>query len=204
MRYLIVGLGNPGKKYEGTRHNIGFAAVDLLAKKHGLEFRKSLKVQGARAEGMIAGEPCLLLKPLTFMNLSGESVALTMRYASIDLSSLLVLVDDVAIPLGEMRLKINSSAGGHNGLKSIEESLQTDRYARLRLGVGDCPRGPDDRGDLSSHVLGRFSSDEEKLIPALLKRAVETTELFITKGLTRAMDFANQRSIDSKHREVNE
>lgn len=187
MRTLIVGLGNPGKKYEKTRHNIGFAALDLLAKKNGFEFRKSLKMQGARVEGMISDVPCVLLKPLTFMNLSGEAVALAMRYYKIDLARLLVLVDDVAIPMGQIRLKINSSSGGHNGLKSIEETLQTKQYARLRLGVGDSEE------DLVSHVLGRFSEGEEKLIPALLERAVEATELFITKGLTRAMDFANKK-----------
>jgi len=100
---------------------------------------------------------------------------------------LLVIVDDVAIPLGETRMRINSSAGGHNGLKSVEECLQTNRYARLRLGVGDRAEG-----DLSSHVLGRFSAEEEKLVPALVERSVEITEIFITNGLTRAMDFANK------------
>jgi PTH1 family peptidyl-tRNA hydrolase len=185
-KYLIVGLGNPGKQYDKTRHNIGFAAVDLLAHKFGLEFRKSIQMRGALAEGNVAGEPCLILKPLTFMNLSGQAVALTMRYSAIDLARLLVLADDVAIPMGQTRLRINSGSGGHNGLLSIEESLQTNRYARLKLGVGDRAEG-----DLSSHVLGRFTEEEEKLVPALLERAVETTVLFIEKGLTRAMDFAN-------------
>lgn len=188
MKYLIVGLGNPGKKYDGTRHNIGFAAVDLIAHKFGLEFRKSLKMQGALAEGNVAGEPCLILKPLTYMNLSGEAVATTMRYHSIDLARLLVIADDVAIPMGQTRLRINSGPGGHNGLKSIEELLQTNRYARLKLGVGDRSEG-----DLSSHVLGRFSEEEKALVPALLERAVEITALFIEKGLTRAMDFANKK-----------
>jgi PTH1 family peptidyl-tRNA hydrolase len=195
--YLIVGLGNPGKKYEQTRHNVGFAAVDLLARKNGLEFRKSLKMKGALAKGTIAGEPCALLKPLTFMNLSGESVALVMRYHSIDLSKLLVIADDVAIPLGQMRLKINSGAGGHNGLASIEESLQTNRYARLKLGVGDR-----EEGGLTDHVLGRFSAEEEKIVSALLERAVEAAQLFITKNLTRAMEFSNKRPIDPMHRDL--
>ncbi len=187
-KYLVVGLGNPGKKYDGTRHNIGFAAADLLAHKFGLEFRKSLKMEGSLAEGNVAGEPCLIFKPLTYMNLSGEAVALAMRYHSIDLARLLVVVDDVAIPMGQTRLKINSGPGGHNGLKSIEEFLQTTRYARLKLGVGDRAEG-----DLTSHVLGRFSDEEKKLVPALLERAVEVAALFIEKGLTRAMDFANKR-----------
>ena len=188
-KYLVVGLGNPGKQYEKTRHNIGFAAVDLLANKHGLEFRKSLKMQGTLAEGNVAGESCVILKPLTFMNLSGQSVVLTMRYHAIDLARLLVLVDDVAIPMGQTKLRINSGPGGHNGLKSIEEYLQTNRYARLKLGVGDRAEG-----DLSSHVLGRFSLEEEKLVPALLERAVDVTALFVEKGLTSAMDFANKKA----------
>ena len=188
-KYLVVGLGNPGKQYEKTRHNIGFAAVDLLANKHGLEFRKSLKMQGTLAEGNVAGESCVILKPLTFMNLSGQSVVLTMRYHAMDLARLLVLVDDVAIPMGQTKLRINSGPGGHNGLKSIEEYLQTNRYARLKLGVGDRAEG-----DLSSHVLGRFSLEEEKLVPALLERAVDVTALFVEKGLTRAMDFANKKA----------
>ncbi len=139
--------------------------------------------------GTIAGEPCLLLKPLVFMNLSGESVLQAMQYYSVSLEKLLVIVDDVAIPLGETRMRINSSAGGHNGLKSVEECLQTNRYARLRLGVGDRTEG-----DLSSHVLGRFSEEEEKLVPALVERSVEITETFITNGLTRAMDLANKNN----------
>lgn len=186
--YLIVGLGNPGKAYEGTRHNIGFAAMDLIAQKFGLEFRKSLKVKGALAKGVIAGETVLLLKPQTFMNLSGEAVFLAMRYYEVDLSRVLVIVDDVAIPLGQMKLKIDSGPGGHNGLKSIEECLHTNRYARLKIGVGDR-----EEGDLSSHVLGRFTAEEREMLSALLERAASAVELFIEKGLTRAMDFANRK-----------
>ncbi len=186
---MIVGLGNPGKQYEQTRHNIGFQAVESLGRKYGLVFKNKAQVKGALAVGTIAEQPCLLLKPRVFMNLSGESVMLAMHYYSVDLEKLLIIVDDVAIPLGETRLRINSSSGGHNGLKSVEECLQTQRYARLRLGVGDR-----DHGDLASHVLGRFSEEEKKIVPALLERSVETIEFFITKGLTRAMDFANKNS----------
>lgn len=183
---LIVGLGNPGKSYDRTRHNVGFAAVEKLAKKHGLSFKKELKFKGSVAEGEIGADPVMILMPLTFMNLSGESVAEVMRYFQIDLSRLIVLVDDVALPLGQLRIRINSGSGGHNGLKSIEECLQSNRYARLRIGVGDR-----DEGDLSSHVLGRFSEEEEKLIPAVLERAVQATEIWLDKGITSAMDFAN-------------
>lgn len=187
---MIVGLGNPGKQYEQTRHNIGFRAVERLGLKYGMAFKSSAKVKGAKAMGTIAGEPCLLLKPEVYMNLSGESVVQAMHYYSVSLEKLLVIVDDVAIAMGETRMRINSSSGGHNGLKSIEEALQTNRYARLRLGVGDRKEG-----DLASHVLGRFSEEEQKLIPALLERSVEITEIFITNGLTRAMDFANKGAV---------
>jgi PTH1 family peptidyl-tRNA hydrolase len=184
---LVVGLGNPGKTYDRTRHNIGFATVEMLARKHGLAFHKELKFKGKAAEGQIGADPVILLMPQTFMNLSGESVAEVMRYFQIDLSRLLVLVDDVALPLGQLRIRINSGSGGHNGLKSIEECLQTNRYPRLRIGVGDRVEG-----DLADHVLSRFSEEEEKLVPGVLERAVQATEIWLDKGLTSAMDFANK------------
>ncbi len=183
---LIVGLGNPGKSYDGTRHNVGFAAVEKLAKKHGLEFKKRLKFKGALAEGHIGNDPVILLMPLTFMNLSGEAVALVMRTFEIDLSRLLIAVDDVALPLGQLRIRINSGSGGHNGLKSIEECLQTQRYARLRIGVSDrC------EGELADYVLSRFSKEEKKLLPEILERGVQAMEIWLDQGLTSAMNFAN-------------
>lgn len=185
--YLIAGLGNPGKSYEKTRHNIGFVAVQQLARKHGFEFYRQLKFKSSLAEGRIGSKRVLLQMPLTYMNLSGEAVALAMRFWKIDLKRLLVIVDDIAIGLGELRLKINSSPGGHNGLKSIEEHLQTQRYARLRIGVGDRQEG-----DLASHVLGRFSEDEQKVASSVVERSVETTEIWLEKGITSAMDFANR------------
>jgi PTH1 family peptidyl-tRNA hydrolase len=187
---LIVGLGNPGKAYEKTRHNIGFEAVSLLAKKHHLEFKKQLKFKGSIAEGQIGDTSAILLMPLTFMNLSGEAVALAMRYFAVDLSRLIILLDDVALPLGQLRIRINSGTGGHNGLKSVEEHLQTNRYARLRIGVGDRGQGE----DLADHVLGRFSKEEEKLIPGVLERVVQSVEIWMDKGLTSAMNYANSSS----------
>lgn len=188
MKYLIVGLGNPGKAYERTRHNIGFATVERLVRQHRLEFKKKLKFKGSVADGQIGDAPVVILMPLTFMNLSGEAVALAMRYLEIDLSRLLIVVDDVDLPLGQLRMRINSGAGTHNGLRSVEEHLQTDRYARLRIGVGDRAEG-----DLASHVLGRFSAEEEKLVPEILERAVQAIEIWLDKGLTRAMDFSNAK-----------
>jgi PTH1 family peptidyl-tRNA hydrolase len=185
-RSIIVGLGNPGKAYERTRHNVGFEAVDKFALKHGLEFRKQLKFKGSVAEGKIGEDPVILLKPLTFMNLSGEAVALLVHYFQIDLSRLMIVTDDVALPLGQLRIRINSGPGGHNGLKSVEECLQTNRYPRLRIGVGDR-----EEGDLADHVLSRFSLEEEKLIPGVLERVVQALEIWLDKGLTSAMNIAN-------------
>lgn len=186
MIALIVGLGNPGKTYDGTRHNVGFAALNKLAQKHGLEFKKEPTFKGSLAKGKIGEDPVLLLMPLTYMNLSGEAVALVMHYYQIDLSRLLILTDDAALPFGQLRMRINSGTGGHNGLKSVEESLQTQRYPRLRIGVGD-PAG----GDLADYVLAKFSKEEEKLLPGVLDRAVQAVEIWLDKGLTSAMNFAN-------------
>ena len=187
-KYLIVGLGNPGKAYERTRHNIGFAAVKKFASKYQLEFRNQLKFKGRVAEGRIGETPVVILMPLTFMNLSGEAVALLMSYLQIELSRLLIVVDDVDLDVGQLRMRINSGAGTHNGLKSVEEHLQTNRYARLRIGVGERLEG-----DLANHVLGRFSAEEEKLLPEILERAVQAIEIWLDQGITRAMDFANVR-----------
>lgn len=192
MKALLVGLGNPGKSYDGTRHNIGFELIDRFAYKIGAEFRAQHKFKGSLAEGKVGNDSIYLLKPSTYMNLSGEAVVLVMHYFQIDLSRLMILTDDVAIPLGQLRIRINSGSGGHNGLKSVEECLQTIRYARLRIGVGDR-----EVGDLADHVLSRFSQEEQKLIPGVLERAVQAVEIWLDKGITSAMDFANRPSTPS-------
>lgn len=183
---LIVGLGNFGKTYDRTRHNVGFAAVDKFAAKHALKFKEQSAFKGLVAQGKVGTDSVFLLKPLTYMNLSGEAVVALMRYHKIDLSRLMIVTDDVALPLGQLRIRINSGSGGHNGLQNIEELLQTNRYARLRIGVGDR-----EEGDLSDHVLGKFSEEEEKLFPDVLERVVQTLEIWLDKGITSAMNFAN-------------
>ena len=195
-KYLIVGLGNPGRAYEKTRHNIGFIAVEKFAHQHGWTFHQKLKFKGNVAEGKLGEASLVILTPLTFMNLSGEAVALAMRYLEIDLSRLLIVLDDVDLPLGQIRMRINSGAGTHNGLKSVEEQLQTNRYARLRIGVGDPVEG-----DLVDHVLGRFSEEEEKVLPQVLEKTVQAIEIWLDKGITRAMDFANVRPSNPSHGE---
>ncbi len=186
-KFLIAGLGNPGKTYVGTRHNIGFAAASALAAKHRLEFHKRLLWKGRVAEGKIGGVDVILMMPLTFMNESGAAIAPVVRYRDVDLSRLLVIVDDIAIPMKQIRMRGGGSSGGHNGLKSVEEHLQTNQFARLRIGVGDR-----EVGDLASHVLGRFSKEEEQLVPEILERAVIAIEIWLEKGLNQAMDFANK------------
>ena len=139
------------------------------------------------AEGVVGGSPVALMMPLTFMNNSGQAVVPALNYLNVELAGLLVVVDDVAIPVGQLRLKLNSGSGGHNGLKSVEECLGTNRFARLRIGVGDR-----EEGDLSSHVLGKFSKEEGELLPAILDRAIQAIEIWLNKGITSAMDFANR------------
>lgn len=187
MPVLIVGLRNPGKRYEGTRHNIGFDAVSKLAAKHRLVFRNKLDWQATIAEGQINGVDVLLMGSLTFMNESGRAVAAAVRYLKIELPKLLVVVDDVAISVGQVRMRTDSGSGGHNGLKSIEEHLQTNRFPRLRIGVGR-----NEGEDLAEHVLGKFSPEEQKLFPEILDRAVQAMEIWLDLGLNRAMDFANR------------
>lgn len=188
-RFLIVGLGNPGKAYQGTRHNVGFAVLEFFAKKHGLEFHKQLKWKGSLAKGKVGDSDVVLLMPLTFMNLSGEAVGPAMQYLNVALPSLLVVVDDIAIPIGHIRMRADSSSGGHNGLKSIAEHLQTNAFARLRIGVGDRKEG-----DLASYVLGQFSEEEKQFVPEILGRAVQAIEIWLEKGLNHAMDFANRKN----------
>lgn len=189
QRYVIAGLGNPGKSYDGTRHNVGFALLDVLAKKFGLAFSKEAALKVAVATGEVHGAPVILLKPLTFMNLSGEAIRAALAYWKIDAAHLLVVVDDIDLPFGAIRLKVNSGPGTHNGLRNIEDCLQTNRYPRLKIGVGD-PK----EGELTSFVLGKFSSEEEEMLPKIFEKVRQSIEIWLSHGLTRAMDFANRSS----------
>ena len=181
---LIVGLGNPGGKYRGTRHNIGFAVVDELARRGRVEF------DSAPGEALVAKvrgvEPVLLAKPLTFMNASGEAVGGLARYFKIEPADLLIVVDEVQLPLGKLRARARGSAGGHNGLKSLIAHLG-DEFARLRIGVG---RG-DQRRDLADHVLARFEADEAAEVERMTTRAADASEMFITSGIEAMMNAYN-------------
>jgi PTH1 family peptidyl-tRNA hydrolase len=188
-KFLVAGLGNPGKAYENTRHNIGFATLVAFAKKHSFQFSKQLNWKSLVAKGAVDKRELILMMPQTFMNESGNAIAPLFRYLGLQLSCLLVVIDDIALPFGQMRMRGEGSSGGHNGLKSIESQLETRAFARLRIGVGDRKEG-----DLSSHVLGRFSDEERKLVPEILQRAGQAIEIWLEKGLNHAMDYANRKN----------
>jgi PTH1 family peptidyl-tRNA hydrolase len=186
----IVGLGNPGPKYAGTRHNVGFAVIDEMAR------RASVGFEPAPADALIArvrhgageGRPddVLLAKPLTFMNASGQAIGELLRYFKIDVADLLVVVDEVQLPLGKVRARARGSAGGHNGLKSVVQHIG-DEFARLRLGVG---RG-DSRRDLADHVLAKFEKDEAEDVARMIERATDASEIFVTAGIAAVMNQFN-------------
>jgi peptidyl-tRNA hydrolase, PTH1 family len=181
---LIVGLGNPGAKYRGTRHNIGFAVVDELANRRAVGFDASpVEALVAKVRGV---EPVLLAKPLTFMNASGEAVAGLTRYFKIEPADLLVVVDEVQLPLGKLRARARGSAGGHNGLKSLIAHLG-EGFARLRIGVG---RG-EMRRHLADHVLARFDAEEAAEVERMTTRAADASEMFITSGIEAVMNAFN-------------
>ncbi len=183
---LIVGLGNPGRKYAGTRHNVGFDVVDALAARHGVEW------EAAPAEALIAkwrSAGVLIVKPLTFMNLSGFAVGDLLRYFKVELPDLLVVVDEAQLELGRLRTRGSGSAGGHNGLKSLIEQLGTEEFARLRLGVG---RG-DARRDLADHVLATFDKDEQPIMAEAIAKAADAAEVFVSEGLGPMMNRFNRR-----------
>lgn len=183
---LIVGLGNPGERYRGTRHNVGFAVIDELARRGGATF------EGAPVEALIArvrdlGEGALLGKPTTYMNASGPAVANLVRYYRVGVPDILVVVDDVNLPLGRLRARPRGSDGGHNGLKSVIEHLGTDEFSRLRIGVG---RGEEDR-ELAGHVLSRFLPAEREAVERMIARGADAAELFATEGIEKVMTRFN-------------
>lgn len=181
MKYLIVGLGNPGEKYENTRHNVGFKVVEDFAKEREATF--SLDKQAEVARVKFKGRTIILLKPTTYMNLSGKAVNYWMQQEKIAIDHVLIVTDDISLPFGKLRMKGKGSDGGHNGLKHIQATLNTQQYARLRFGVGSefFP------GQQSDYVLGEWSEEERKLLPERIKTAVEFIKGFTTIGLQLTM-----------------
>ena len=182
MKYLIVGLGNIGREYEATRHNIGFRIADALAARLGTTF--ATKRYGDVATGRIKNAQVVLLKPSTYMNLSGEAVRYWMSTERITIDHILVLVDDLALPFGTLRLKGKGSDAGHNGLKNIAQLLGSQAYPRLRFGIGnDYPQGKQ-----IDYVLGAFPPEQEARLPQLIEQACEATAAFCLEGITSAMN----------------
>ncbi|MBI2219725.1 MAG: aminoacyl-tRNA hydrolase [Acidobacteria bacterium] len=197
---LIAGLGNPGRQYAGTRHNVGFEVLDELARRHGLSFDSApADALVAKWRTRAADGGVLLARPLTYMNRSGLAVAELARYYRIATSDILVVVDEVALELGRLRARARGSAGGHNGLKSVAEQLGTEEYSRLRIGVGR-PRGEgppgsgnDSRRDLADHVLARFEADERGVVDETIARAADAVETFIASGIEAVMNTFNRK-----------
>ncbi len=185
---LIVGLGNPGREYRDTRHNIGFMVADEVVRRFGGEFALApSQVTETLCAKRFGPQPMLVAKPLTFMNRSGDAVAGLLRYYGLEATDLLVVVDDVALPFGRIRVRARGSAGGHNGLKSITQRIGTMEFPRLRLGVG---RG-DARRDLANHVLSTFEADERAGLDELVTRAADAAEMFAADGIARVMNVYN-------------
>ena len=191
---LIVGLGNPGREYRDTRHNIGFKVVDEIARRHDLTFTMApSQVPDAFLVKKFGTQPLLLAKPLTFMNRSGDAVSALSRYFSIEPGDLLVVYDDVDLPFTKLRARARGSAGTHNGMRSIVERLGTTEFPRLRLGVG---RG-DRRRDLADHVLAKFEADEQSDLDGFIARAADAAEMFAADGILKVMNVYNAEPADS-------
>ncbi len=185
MRFLFVGLGNPGVEYERTRHNIGFEVLDLIAKEKDLKFE--VERYAHRAEFKFKGRTFVLIKPQTFMNLSGKAVRYWLNEEKVDVSRMLVVTDDIALPYGKMRMKGKGGAGGHNGLQDITDVLSSSAWARLRFGIGK----EFHKGQQSHYVLGEWSAEEEEERQQLMKRAFDGVLSFGTIGLPRTMNSFN-------------
>lgn len=187
--FIIAGLGNPSKEYDKTRHNVGFDTVDYLAKKHGITIGEK-KHKALTGKGVIAGEKVLLLKPQTYMNLSGESIRAALDYYKADeTAELIVIYDDISLPPGQLRIRKKGSAGGHNGIKNIIAHLGHDNFMRIKVGVGEKPAGY----DLADYVLGHFSQDELKVMEAAFEEASEAVEVMIAEGPDAAMNLFNKK-----------
>lgn len=193
---LIVGLGNPGIEYERTRHNVGFLVVDELWRRHAAGAPARGRFHAAIADVAIAGERCILMKPNTYMNRSGLAVGEAVRFHKLDhASDLLVIVDDVALPAGMIRIRPSGGPGGHNGLADVERALGSDAYPRLRVGIDS---GPDARGR-PDFVLGRITDDEMQRLQPAIALAADAAEVFIASGVNAAMNRFNARIRNESH-----
>lgn len=182
--YIIAGLGNPGREFENTRHNAGFNVLDYFASEHNIKINRT-KFKGLCGQGTVGSEDVLLLKPQTYMNLSGESILDAVQFFKIDIKNLIVIYDDVSIPLGRIRIRPSGSDGGHNGMKSIIYLLGRNDFPRLRVGIG----APEN--DMIDYVIGRFSDDEKKIMEDIYKTSCEAAGTIVENGIVQAMNQFN-------------
>ena len=182
---IIAGLGNPGAQYENTPHSVGFEAVDAIAAEIGASWEEKRQFKCMMAKGNFAGQQVMLVKPMTYMNLSGDSVAPVVKYHNATPADLLVVQDDIDLPLGRMRIRKNGSCGGHNGIRNIIERIGTQDFARLKLGVGK------DRSNVIAHVLGKFDPASRKVVDQVVAEAVKAAAAVLKNGADRAMNLYN-------------
>jgi PTH1 family peptidyl-tRNA hydrolase len=188
---LIVGLGNPGKKYQANRHNVGFMALDAMASEvPGLAWKE--KFSGVFARGELFGRSVVLLKPMTFMNLSGDSVQPAMAFSKVALGDVIVVHDELDVPFGEVRLKVGGGHAGHNGLRSIIERAGSPDFVRVRIGIGRPPAGF--RGEVADYVLHDFDASERAELPGVIAKAMDATKKVVTLGLAAAMNAVNAKA----------
>ena len=189
--YVIAGLGNPGREYEGTRHNVGFMTLDALADKYNIDVREKA-FKGLIGKGMIEGNKVILVKPQTYMNLSGECIRQVMDYYKVDPSEFIVIYDDISLVPGGIRIRKKGSAGGHNGIKNIIAHLGTQEFPRVRIGVGEKPA----RMDLADYVLGHFDREEQALMKQVSEEVCEAVQMILEKGPDAAMNVYNGRKVE--------
>lgn len=187
--YLVAGLGNPGKQYEATRHNMGFDTIDYLIEEYKVP-QGGVKFNAMYGKPMIGGEKVILMKPLSFMNLSGGPIRDMVNYFKIDPETeLIVIYDDIDLDPGQLRIRKQGSAGGHNGIKDIIRQLGTEKFLRIKVGVGAKPKG----WDLADHVLGRFSTEDRKLVDEAIGKAAKAVDIMIEQGADAAMNEYNRK-----------
>ena len=190
--FVIVGLGNPGKKYEGTRHNMGFLTIDRIADAHQIKVDK-IKHKALVGDGIISGQKVMLVKPQTFMNSSGESVREVVDYYKVPMENLILIYDDIDLPTGALRIRMKGSSGTHNGMKSVIYQIQDDNFPRIRIGIGKS-----DTIDLINYVTGRVTNEEAKILTETLDKAAEAAICIVTDGVEKAMSKYNYNISEDK------
>jgi PTH1 family peptidyl-tRNA hydrolase len=189
--FLVVGLGNPGREYEGTRHNVGFETIDYIAGKYNINISR-IKFKGLIGDTIISGEKVIFLKPSTYMNLSGESVREAAQFYNIPIENVIIVYDDVAMDVGRIRIRPSGSDGGHNGMKSIIYQLNSDSFPRVRIGIGA------HKGNMVSHVLGKFTKEEKEYISRVIQTASDAIVEIIQNGVQSSMNKYNSFKVSEE------